>query len=98
MKRGNSNQTERLATRAMASVLSADPATREIEIAFVKRLLDAAPSGSVVSLDEAAGLTPQEQVSATYTRMEHPGFGGLSRALERLVPDTRGFGRFDDGA
>jgi hypothetical protein len=77
--------------------LSAEPARRSIELAFLRRLTDAAKVAGTAVLGKAAEADG-DSVSANLARMQSPVFKRAARALEQSVPEDAGFGRFRDRA
>lgn len=78
--------------------LSVEPARRSVELAFLRRLTDAARNAGAAVLSKAAQAEDGDSVSANLARMQSPVFKRAARALEQSVPEDAGFGRFRDGA
>lgn len=76
-----------------ADLLSVDPAQRAVEIAFLRRVTDAAKVTGTAILDKAAH-DEGDTVAKNLARMQNPVFKRLARALEQSIPDGTGFGRF----
>lgn len=74
-------------------LLSDEPALRSVELAFLRRIADAAKLAGTAILSKAA-LGEGDTVGANLARMQSPVFKQLARALEQSIPDGTGFGRF----
>lgn len=77
-----------------ADALSAEPARRSVELAFLRRLTDAASASSAAILGKAE--RSGDSVAANLGRMQSAVFKKAARALEPSVPEDAGFGRFRD--
>ena len=80
---------------ATRSLLSSDPATQAIELAFLARWLAASEAASAQILQRAReGRMPEtvEELQLVQSRL----FGELARILESSVERRVGFGRFDE--
>jgi hypothetical protein len=80
-------------TARPVDALSAEPARRSVELAFLRRFTDAAKTASAAILQRAQN---DDSVSAGLARMQSPAFKRAARALEQAVPTDAGFGRFRD--
>lgn len=74
-------------------VLSVEPIQRAVELAFLRRITDAAEATGKAILSNAA-QAEGDTVGANLARMQDPAFNRLARALEQSVPEDTGFGRF----
>ena len=75
--------------------LSLEPARRSVELAFLRRVTDAARLAGTAMLGKAA-QAEGDSVSANLSRMQSPVFKRVARALEQAIPEDTGFGRFRD--
>lgn len=75
-----------------AQILSADPTRRAIELAFLKRFLDAIGSSVRIAGD---AVTPDldATVESTLQRLRNPAFSDLADALEKEFPTDFDFRR-----
>lgn len=73
--------------------LSAEPAQRSIELAFLQRLAHAARDASS-GLLERADLATEASVDSALAHMQGPAFQRAARAMEQTVASPAGFGRF----
>lgn len=79
----------------VVDALSPEPARRSVELAFLRRIADAAKMAGTVMLGKAARVE-DDSVTANLTRMQSPIFKRVARALEQDIPEDAGFGRFRD--
>lgn len=73
--------------------LSLDPARRSVELAFLRRVTEAARGAGSAILGKAAQIEG-DSVSANLARMQSPVFKQIAHALEQTIPEDTGFGRF----
>lgn len=73
-------------------ILSADPRRRAIELAFLKRFLDATAS-SVRVTGDAVTAELEGTVEDTLQRLQNPAFADLADALEKEFPTAFDFQR-----
>lgn len=81
----------------LAALFSSDPQRRQVERELLARWTDELEAASAVALlaTDAPAAHPFER---DLSRMQHPVFQRLARALEKPVPQDTGFGRFRDSA
>jgi hypothetical protein len=82
---------------AGSDVLSSNPAEREIELAFLRRIVAESQSFTANTL-RALGIGRPETLEGRLKEMQSPVFAQLATELERDVPQGASFGRFRDEA
>ena len=93
MNPSNHTHLDSTETARPVDALSAEPAERSVELAFLRRLTDAAKAAGAAILRKAE-QSDGDTVAASLARMQSPAFKRAARALEQSVPDDAGFGRF----
>ena len=93
MKKASRTHTNSAVSASPADVLSVEPAQRSVELAFLRRLSEAAKVSGSAILGKAAQADDYAE-SGNLARMQNPVFKRLARALEEAIPTDRGFGRF----
>ena len=73
--------------------LSLDPTRRSVELAFLRRVTEAARGAGSAILGKAAQIEG-DSVSANLARMQSPVFKRIAHVLEQTIPEDTGFGRF----
>lgn len=84
---------------ALGEVLSSDEASREVELAFIKRYTHFAVKSSRSAIKTAyASSSKQDELEvstmASLELMRNSKFAEIARELERQVPEDLDFGRF----
>jgi hypothetical protein len=93
MNKANNTRSDSAEAASPADVLSVEPARQSAELAFLRRIADAAEATGKAILSKAA-QAEGGTVAVQLSRMQSPVFKRLARALEQSIPDGTGFGRF----
>ena len=96
MKRITPSKQQTSAGKGFAGFLSPEHEKQSVELALLRRILRRTKAASGTVLKEARLFKSEVQLAQEKARMEHPGFVELAKRLEKSVPVTSGFGRFDD--